>query len=154
MSLKQRLNAFFNEILKEAETNSDFNARLEAALGGFNNREKKPKGRANRRSPAVIDPFAELERGESHLRQRLSELSLEQLRDVLAQYGMDRSKLAMKWKENDRIADLIVKSVITRATKGDVFRGENHNAPPVGSPLAQEHRPALKSNRDSVGTEH
>jgi hypothetical protein len=35
---------------------------------------------------------------------------------------MDRSKLAMKWKTKDRLVELIVSTVASRARKGDAFR--------------------------------
>ena len=56
------------------------------------------------------------------MRQQLESLDLEQLRDVVAQYGMDRARLAMKWKDKDRLVGLIADTVAARATKGDAFR--------------------------------
>jgi hypothetical protein len=46
--------------------------------------------------------------GEEALRQGLAALSLEQLKDVVADYGMDPGKLVMKWKTPLRIIDRIV----------------------------------------------
>jgi hypothetical protein len=55
------------------------------------------------------------------LRQSLAPLNLEQLKDIIADYGMDPSKLAMKWKTPKRIIDRIVEVSLGRAAKGDVF---------------------------------
>jgi hypothetical protein len=61
--------------------------------------------------------------GRDNLRNALAPLDLERLKDIVAQFGMDPSKLVMKWKDRDRVAEHIVETSITRATKGDAFRG-------------------------------
>lgn len=76
---------------------------------------------ANRRPPAVLDPVALAQRGEEALRTALSSLSLEQLKDIVADYGMDQKKLVMKWKTPSRVIDRIVEVSISRAQKGDAF---------------------------------
>lgn len=79
--------------------------------------------RSGRRAPGPLDPFAVYaEHGEPGLRQRLQALELEQLRDVVAEHGMDHDRLAMKWKDSARVADRIVERVIARAAKGSAFR--------------------------------
>jgi hypothetical protein len=60
--------------------------------------------RTNRRKPGPWDPFVAFdEMGAEGLRERLSQLNLEQLRDILAEQGMDADKLAMKWKDPQRV---------------------------------------------------
>ncbi len=87
--------------------------------------------RSNRRSPGVIDPFAVFtEGGEIGLRERLA-LSLEQLRDIVAEHGMDHDRLAMKWKDRQRVADRIVDRVAARMTKGSAFRSRPSHEPPL-----------------------
>jgi hypothetical protein len=76
-----------------------------------------------RRDPGPWDPYvvyAEL--GESGLRQRLNELDLEQLRNIIAEHGMDTDRLAMKWRKPDRLIGRIIDRVVERAAKGDAFR--------------------------------
>jgi hypothetical protein len=58
------------------------------------------------------------------LRARLAGLSIEQLRDIVAEHGMDPGKLVIKWKSADRIIDGIVEMSMARAQKGDAFRSE------------------------------
>jgi hypothetical protein len=71
----------------------------------------------------VLDPFAVFgDHGETGLRQRLADLNLEQLRDILAEHGMDHDRLAMKWKDPARVTDRIVEKVAARAAKGSGFR--------------------------------
>lgn len=59
--------------------------------------------------------------GVPDLRARLGSLGIEELKDIVAEHGMDRSKLAMKWKAPDRLVDLIVDTVQQRAHKGEAF---------------------------------
>lgn len=77
----------------------------------------------NRRKPGIIDPFSTFsDEGESGLRKRLSTLELEQLRDIVAENGMDHDKLAMRWKDPQRVIDRIIDRVTARTTKGSAFR--------------------------------
>jgi hypothetical protein len=77
----------------------------------------------NRRSPGIIDPFAILAaHDEAELRTRLAQLNLEELRDIIAEHAMDQDRLAMKWKDRNRVIDRIVERVTARAAKGSAFR--------------------------------
>lgn len=68
------------------------------------------------RNPAALDPFDVFRSdGRDALRSRLAELSLDQLRDVIHQYGMDPDKRAMKWKTVSKVRDRILES--TEATR-------------------------------------
>lgn len=61
----------------------------------------------------MIEPFAVFaESGEAGLRSRLGELTLEQLRDVVSEHGMDHDRLAMKWRDPQRGIDRIVDRVV------------------------------------------
>ena len=146
MALDQKLEALFELIREEANRNADFRARLEhlfddlalaspRAPAGAAKEVYRGKGgragvmagapgpkRGNRRPPAVVDPIAESAHGEEHLRKKLDPLSLEQLRDVIADFRMDPSKLVMKWKDRVRIIDHILATAVVRREKGDVFR--------------------------------
>ena len=77
---------------------------------------------ANRRDKAVLDPIKLMEEGDVDLRRKLEDLSEKELKDIIADYGMDTSKLAMKWKDTERLIDLIMDVSARRATKGDAFR--------------------------------
>lgn len=79
--------------------------------------------RSNRRNPGPWDPFAVFaEVGADGLRERLMQLNLEQLRDIVAEHGMDADKLAMKWKDTSRVAERIMERVMSRSEKGSAFR--------------------------------
>jgi hypothetical protein len=51
------------------------------------------------------------------------QLELEELRDIIAEHGMDADKLAMKWKDASRLVERIVERVGARSEKGSAFRG-------------------------------
>ena len=79
--------------------------------------------RAHRRAKGAFNPMEVLrDTGGDGLRRQLSDLDIEQLKDIIAENGMDQRKLAMKWKSADRLIDLIVTTAQARVVRGDVFR--------------------------------
>jgi len=79
--------------------------------------------RTGRRAPAKLDPLKVLaESGEDGLTIRLEGLDLEQLRDIVAQFGMDPRRLVMRWKDIERVQAHIVATTVQRSRKGDAFR--------------------------------
>jgi len=79
--------------------------------------------RTGRREPAKLDPFKILAEGGEHaLTARLAELDQEELRDIVAQYGMDPRRLVMKWRDPERIREHIMATTVQRSRKGDAFR--------------------------------
>jgi hypothetical protein len=83
----------------------------------------KARPKRGRRAPGPWDPYdVYAEVGETGLRDRLSQLELEQLRDIIAEYGMNTDGLAMRWRTADRVVGRIVERVVDRAAKGDAFR--------------------------------
>lgn len=127
MGLKKRLEALVQTVLDEAARNAEFRHSLERALG----ENPSERGRINesahsrkggRRTRAAFDPVEVVRNGEAALRERLDVLDIEQLRDVVAQFGMDPGKLVMKWKDRTRVIDRITEVALGRSTKGDAFR--------------------------------
>ena len=91
-----------------------------SASGGVH---MKPRAKRARRAPGPWDPFAVYaDVGEAGLREQLSRLELEQLRDIIAEHGMNTDGLAMRWTKPDRVVSRIVDRVVDRAAKGDAFR--------------------------------
>ena len=127
MRIRRKLLELARAVADEVERNPAFAQKVEAVLGleqGRRDGEGTKRARSRRRrTPAVFDPVAVLRvEGAPGLRSRLSGLNLEQLKDMVAQYGMDPGKLVMKWKTWDRVADRIVEMSASRAQKGDAFR--------------------------------
>ncbi|PAZ13542.1 hypothetical protein CLM62_24115 [Streptomyces sp. SA15] len=115
-------------VASEAARTSRFSKALNKALASPEpptaSRSTERPRRPSRRAPGVIEPFAIFaESGEAGLRSRLKELNLEQLRDVIAEHGMDHDRLAMKWKDPQRVIDRVVERVESRVMKGSAFRG-------------------------------
>lgn len=79
----------------------------------------------NRRAKAVLEPVSLVRDGEQVLRAELEKLDLEQLRDIVAEYGMDSGRLVMKWVKTARVIDRIVEIASTRANKGHAFRRQD-----------------------------
>lgn len=151
MIIRERLAQLCEIVADEAERNSGFRRRLEEALSprqadlpvAREDRARASKSRdsgpitdfirkGGRRTPAVLDPLGLARQGEEVLRRQLSLLDLEQLKDVVAEYGMDPGKLVMKWKDTIRIIDRIVELSLARSTKGDAFRADK--PPPTEAP--------------------
>lgn len=110
---QQRL---LDQAVAEAARDPDFGRALRRAVDSA-----IPK-RRTRREPPTIDVFTTYEQGgEIGLRDALAFLTVDQLKDVVAQHRMDRSQLAMKWRASDRLIELIVAQTISRAHKGEAF---------------------------------
>ena len=124
--LRQVLSA----VIEEAEHNPDFSAKLELILNAtdatdhIDKKQKDSLSRrtGNRRDPAILDPVLLVAENEAALVEKLHELTEKELKDIVAEYGMDQSKLAMKWKDKERLINLIVEAAHRRASKGDAFR--------------------------------
>ena len=135
MELKRAIQNLAKVIVEESDRNPEFESRIREALGlsasddnnscsGQGPDEAKPgsvRGR-NRRTPSVLDPVQLVQESEQVLREQLSGLTVEQLKDVVADHDMDPSKLVMKWRTQERIVNHIVEMAMSRSRKGDAFR--------------------------------
>lgn len=131
MTVRRTLNALAKAIADEAEQNGRFREQLETILGLAGEKRTSPlegdgegRRKGGRRAAAVLDPVQVIRHGEEELRKQLTPLDLEQLRDIVAQYGMDPGKLVMKWKDTERVIDRIVEMASARAKKGEAFRAD------------------------------
>ena len=143
MNLRKTLNRLMRVVIDEAERNSNFETALIEALGGEAAKHRlsdaaggstdygPAKRGKNRRAPAALDPIQVVRNGEPTLRNALEKLSLEQLRDIVAEYGMDPGRVVMKWATPDRVINRIVEMSITRAHKGSAFRKPPNELPPL-----------------------
>lgn len=127
--LRTRLSRLAKVISDKAEQDPHFAQMVEAALGSVekkvtdsNNGARKRHG--GRRTPAILDPISEARKDPDGLLGALNELGIEQLKDIVAEYGMDPSKLVMKWKDHKKIAERIVEVSVARAGKGHAFRSD------------------------------
>jgi hypothetical protein len=129
--MKTPLAKVFDEILRELETNPALRGRIErhfAPAEAVSRSDRTGQRRRNRRAEPVIDPYALMPQGEASLCSALERLSAEQLKDVISAFSLDSSRLALKWTNRERLAELIVTTVRTRMEKGDAFRTQSDNA--------------------------
>jgi hypothetical protein len=128
MKLRTKLLDLAKAVADAADRDPELADRLSEIFGAAPATPKKPepalRRAKNRRPAAVLDPVTVAGDGEHALRGQLSTLSLDQLRDVVAEYGMDQGKLVMKWKDPARIIDRIVEIAVNRAQKGHAFRSD------------------------------
>ena len=82
-----------------------------------------PKTSKSKRNPAAFSPITVyLEGGNELLKTRLAELDIEQLKDIIYEYSLDTTQKYKKWKDVDKLTDLILRRAEQKATRGDVFR--------------------------------
>lgn len=121
-----RLRELCEQLVERAEADpgaaGDLAEGVLRLLDGTTRPTRKPPRRTGRRDAPVLDPLEIYREEPDALRERLGELDLEQLRDVVAYYGMDPRRLVMKWKTPERVAAHIMDTVEARSRKGDVFR--------------------------------
>jgi hypothetical protein len=101
MNFRKILTALVHEVADEADRNPAFRERIDQALGVHAPsahlaparkvalKAEEPKRPSNRRAPAALDPVRLARQGEDVLHAALGKLDIEQLRDVVAEYGMD-----------------------------------------------------------------
>ncbi|MHB8838170.1 MAG: hypothetical protein ACYC7F_04380 [Gemmatimonadaceae bacterium] len=153
LPLPDDLAALRKSVLDAAKRNASFAAVLAADLRGID-RAASPahaskRRRPHRRPPGVLDPFALLAEGDQAARTSLAALTVEQLKDIIAEHGMDSTKLAMKWRSPDRLIELLISTAKSRMRKGHVFR--SHAEQPDADQLANE-PPAVGRYRRTVVT--
>lgn len=123
--MKSKLAKVFEEILREVDANPELRSRIEGVLSPDRSLRESPVPKQparNRRARGVLDPYGEFENGEPQLREKLSVLTVDQLKDIVSEYALDSSRLALKWKDRERLINLIVGTVRGRIEKGDAFR--------------------------------
>ena len=122
-NVKKKMKALYDLVIKEAENNEVFAEKLELIMLNPEKERKtgSTKRSGNRRDRAILDPILLAEEGKLS-KEVLEPLTDKKLKDIIADYGMDPSKLAMKWKDRDRVIKLIIDTSQRRASKGDAFR--------------------------------
>ncbi len=125
MKAHELLERVFQEIVSEAKRNGSFANRILQQLQQVGAVQSNKRGSGGRRAPSAIDPFACFQESEQVLQDELGKLDIEQLKDIVSEYGMDTARLAMRWKSRERLEELIVNCVASRSRKGDAFRHQS-----------------------------
>lgn len=123
MKTENKLKKLFSLLIGAAKRDPSLAAEIDELLGAGTSDSSISSSRSRtRRKPAAFDPFVVYEEGEPALRERLGGLGLEELKDIVAEHGMDVGKLVLKWKTQERIIEHIISTVQARSKKGDAFR--------------------------------
>ena len=149
MDTTKLIKRIFAEIQREVDTNDALRQRLAALLPGLESPPASPR-KSNRRKPGAFDPLAVFRESPNDLKPRLEALGVEELKDIIAEQGMDRSKLAMKWKTKERLVDLILSQVKARVEKGDAFRDPDPE-PANGGDTGSSRTTAISSEDEQHG---
>lgn len=115
-------------IADEISNNEEFSKKIGALFEGESSSTVKRK-KSNRRALAKIDPFALYEQGNETLKTALETLDIKELKDVIAANGMDTARLAMKWKNRDRLINHIIDMTQRRSSRGDAFWNTGKDKP-------------------------
>lgn len=99
----------------EAKRNPKFAQRMQAAQ----DEAAKKIARRRRPPPALNVESVVKNEGKDALRERLSQLDLEQLHDIVSHEGM--GQYAARWKNRERVISRIVELAHSRAHKGEAF---------------------------------
>lgn len=147
------LKRLFAAIVAEAEANPDFAERLSASFRTPQRRRSTASRR--RRAPGAFDPFAVAQaEGADGLAIALRALDVDQLKDIVAENGMDPAKLALKWRTPERLVNHILTFVAARERKGDAFRAEGARERTSRNLWGTVQSVVRPSNRERVQVRH
>jgi hypothetical protein len=80
--------------------------------------------------PIDVDVFGIFSQGgEKALRDTLNSLEVNSLRRIVRHHGLDPAKLAEKWKNKERLINLIIDRVSARSDKGKAFKDYTASKP-------------------------
>ncbi|HWL22253.1 MAG TPA: hypothetical protein VNR38_00635 [Ureibacillus sp.] len=82
-----------------------------------------PKRKSRKRNAALFNPESILEeQGEEWLLQSLNQLEVDQLKDIISEFGMDPGKRVAKCRKKEKFVSHIVGVTNNRLQKGTAFR--------------------------------
>ena len=119
--IEKKIKLILNVILDEIETNEKFQKRFLEIFDINPDKEIKSKKKNNRRDKPVLNPITIIQDNNTNIRYELEKLSIKELKDIIAYFNMDKTKVAMKWKNKEKIINLIIEISTLRASKGSAF---------------------------------
>ncbi|WP_141096037.1 hypothetical protein [Ureibacillus massiliensis] len=149
MNIEMKLLELFKVILQEINVNKEFAKKIETVFtekefGKYEQKKqttRKPKletiasstntsttgkKRARKRKPALFNPEIVLsEKGKEGLFESLNQLEIDQLKDIVSEYGMDPAKKVMRWRTKEKIVTHILEVTNNWVQKGEAFRRLN-----------------------------
>lgn len=107
-------------IQDEMTENEEFAKKMEEILiPEMPTAVEKPK-KKSKRNPAKIHPIRLWEEGEEKLRAELAKLDVEELKDVIVEYGWNERGL-MNIKKREKLEAVILERTKSTATRGNAF---------------------------------
>ncbi len=106
-------------IQDEMTENEEFAKKIEKILIPEMSAAEKPK-KKSKRNPAKIHPIRLWEEGEEKLRAELAKLDVEELKDVIVEYGWNERGL-MNIKKREKLEAVILERTKSTATRGNAF---------------------------------
>lgn len=127
MEIEKLLKEFCEVIIKESKANEDFSNKLKKVLIENSTLEKKEVKTKKKKTvlsekDILINPYDVLLVGEEVLENKLKELELIDLKNIIAYYAMDPSKSFQRWRKKERLIKLILEVSNLRLNKGNSFR--------------------------------
>ena len=108
---------------EEDATESTPETKQEETTAEHQEPEKKPVKKAKPLNPAKFSPIAVyLDGGAEQLSKELANLDIQELKDIIREYSLDKTGNYRRWKDRERLVDLIMRRSEAKATRGDVFR--------------------------------
>ena len=118
--MEKKLKELFNVIMEEMKTNDEFKKRIEVVLGGEDKAKKKVKKKVI--IEAKLNPLLLISNSEMELRNKLSELEVIDLKNIIKFYEMDNTNSCSRWKKNERLINYIIDVSKSRVNRGTAFR--------------------------------
>lgn len=108
-------------LAEKIEENPDVLKEMELSLGDIPTVSRKKE---KKKEPTIDFDIFQIfaEGGKQALQQKLELLDLRTLKRIVSQHGFDPSKLAEKWRNKERLVNLIIDRVSARSDKGKVFK--------------------------------
>ncbi len=127
MDMDKLIKEFYEVIIEESKKNKEFSNRLQKVLLDNVKTEKnkgKTKGKKNLLSEKdiLINPYELLLEGKEVLVNKLKEVELQDLKNIVNYYSMDPSKSFKRWRKRERFINLILEVSALRTNKGNAFR--------------------------------
>ena len=118
-------------VIEESARNSDFASKIQFVFAepgscisedDTSNETSNIQRRRNRRDPAVLNPFDMIPNDETKLVECLRSLTEKELKDIIAQFGLDPTNRSMQWRKKERLIQSILEATRRKTAKGNAFR--------------------------------
>ena len=118
--MEKKLKEVSNVIIEEVKTNEEFKKKIEMVLGGENKSKKKVKKKVI--IEPKLNPLEAISSGELELRDKLLELEVIDLKNIIKFYEMDNTNSCSRWKKKDRLVNYVIDVSKSRFNRGNAFR--------------------------------